>query len=230
MSLHDWFAGAPRWLKSIVGNLTASGRSQSRALRQAKRVERSSASEFEAVPGTRSARYRLKSDHAVVISRNKFRTKQVGVSPAKAAKLRRQGVLEYSGNTAAQKESRAKAASSQRRTRFLKSSRLQRRPDFDEISHVHTFYGTDGVQHEHAFSGRNLAIMQQYRDDWHEPLILYNRDMLKIYATLDIRDISGQRVFPETDLDRLRSYLDRLSARQRPRFEAAVYYLTEAAA
>jgi hypothetical protein len=83
----------------------------------------------------------------------------------------------------------------------------------------HPFVDCNGRWTSELFNGRALAVMQEYRRDWHRALKLDDANLLKRYKRKIIRNIHGERISPATDLKTIRTFVDGLSTRPRDRFE-----------
>jgi hypothetical protein len=109
--------------------------------------------------------------------------------------------------------------------------RFKRQPVYglDEVE-IHTFRAK-GDRGKHwsstEFGGKHLVTMQNYRTDWMHAVKNDYDGYLTRYDHIEIFDTSGNRVYPETDLDELRAFLDSLSKRQRKQFEREVFYAKE---
>jgi hypothetical protein len=62
--------------------------------------------------------------------------------------------------------------------------------------------------------------MQAYREDWPEAVRTGDDSILKKYDRMVIKNRDGVQDFPETDVDKLSSYWNGLTVRERNRFEA----------
>jgi hypothetical protein len=98
MSVASWLAGAPRRIKKTFDDLvSAGGRSEKRAAKLIKLVERATASELKPVPGSKSARYYLPGapKTAPTISRTEFIKRAYGASPRVLAAEHKAGLRSY---------------------------------------------------------------------------------------------------------------------------------------
>lgn len=160
---------------------------------------------------------------SVTISKNQFRFKQTGFTPEKLAQEHRAGTREYTpGN-----HKTAAAVEAQARAQIATRARFARSKYFKNVEHEHPFIDQNGRQRSELFRGRDLAIMQEYRDDWQLALRINDASLLKRYKKMIVRNASGEQVFPATDLDTIRQSLNRMTPRRRNRFEREVNYLTK---
>jgi hypothetical protein len=215
-----WVKAQPRRTKQTFHSLTSAGRSEKRAKKLINLVERASADEFQAVAGSKGARYFLPGapKTAPTISRREYIKRKYGATPEQIAIEHKIGARSY-----ATPKSQKQAAKTRATRKFTK--RFKRAPV--EGSHEHTFLDKFGGWTTASFSGGNLIAMQNYRSDWQHALATGDGNFLKRYDDMEIFDDIGNRVFPETDIKNIREFLAGLSIRQRNRFEAEVNYLKE---
>ena len=120
------------------------------------------------------------------------------------------------------KESARKASESRAAWR----KRTAREPDFDQWVATHTFINAQGQVQSEVFQGRNLAIMQEYRKDWQHALQTGDDAELKRYDRLKILNTVGERVYPATNLNVIRSTLDSMTKAERANFDQNANYLS----
>jgi hypothetical protein len=217
-----WAASRPAWVANAYHRLVAEGKSPSRAKKLTVLVERATGSEFIPVPGTKRAKWFLpNAPGAVPISRYVRELKLHGISPEKLAAAHKTGERGY--KTAASEEQAKKTIATR------KFSRRFRRADkwLQNEAHEHTFVDRNGRWASELFRGRDLAIMQEYREDWQHALKFNDTRMLDRYKKIIIHNTSGEQIFPATDLETIRKFDEKLSTRMRNRFEREVNYLTK---
>jgi hypothetical protein len=111
--------------------------------------------------------------------------------------------------------------------------RLNRWRGFRNETAVHVFLNKAGVTDRREFKGRNLAIAQVYRVDWYGPdedtktgaVFTGDGSALAKYDHIVVRDIDGNDVHFETDVEKLQTWWHGMSRRQRNAFEAELFYL-----
>jgi hypothetical protein len=157
-----------------------------------------------------------------------------GTHPSKLAAERKAGVRQYA-SAATEAQARKQIET---RARF---SRVGKWLHPQEVTGRHTFLNTSGVEQSARFKGRDLAIMQTYRDDVHGryniegeltvPGALQTGDgsQLAKYRRLKIHDVDGNLVKPETDIKKLQAWWNRKSVRARNRFESDLFQSGELA-
>jgi hypothetical protein len=213
-----WAASRPAWVASAFHQLTAEGRSEARAKKLTVLVERATASEFIAVPGTKRAKWFLPNAPGTPeISRYTRELKLHGISPRKLAAARKAGERGYKNA----------ASEEQAKKTIVTRKRFHREPELKGKTYEHTFVDRNGRWASELFRNRNLAVMQVYRDDWKLALKLDDASLLKRYKKMIIRNTSGGQVFPATDLETIRNFLESQHGRMRNRFEREVNYLTK---
>ena len=124
MSIASWLAGASRRIKRTFSELISAGRrSEKRAVKLIKLVERAGASDFKPVPGSKGARYFLPGapKTAPTISRREFIKRKYGAPPDVLATEHKAGTRTY--KTAASEEQAAKQIA----TKARRSQRIARR-------------------------------------------------------------------------------------------------------
>jgi hypothetical protein len=167
-------------------------------------------------------------DAGAIVSNAEKVKRTKGAHPSKLSAARKAGTLGYkSAATEAQ-------ATKQRATHRLFSRKFQWLRTTAPATHP--FLNKAGIEQSASFRGRDLAIMQGYRDDvcgrigrygeTKEPGALQSGDgsALKKYDHIKIYDVDGNRVRPETDVNKLRQWWDRKSVRQRNEFERELFY------
>jgi hypothetical protein len=151
-----------------------------------------------------------------------------GVPHTRAAAERKAGVRGY--GTAAAEEQAKKTVLTRKFTRRFK------RPEGwleDVGSHEHAFRAVDaiGKHRAHAwFEGDDLIVMQNYRTDKKTAMETGDDNFLKRYDAIEIFDVNDKRVFPETDLGKLKAFEESLTESQRNLFDAEVNYIVKEAA
>jgi hypothetical protein len=103
-----------------------------------------------------------------------------------------------------------------------------------EVTGRHVFLNTVGIEQSAIFKGRDLAVMQTYREDGYgrydiegeliKPGALQTGDGSSLgYKRMKIHDANGSRVYPETDIKKLQAWWNRKSTRARNLYEQALY-------
>jgi hypothetical protein len=97
------------------------------------------------------------------------------------------------------------------------------RSEYIQSRYPHQFVGRNGRVQGAEFSGRGLAIMQDYKADV-KPALQRRANVaaaqaIKIYDNLDIRDATGNRVHPSTNIDQIAAALNRMSRAERVEFD-----------
>jgi hypothetical protein len=133
------------------------------------------------------------------------------------------------------------ATEAQARAQIATRARFSRKDTWlkpDEVTGRHVFLNTSGVEQSAKFKGRDLAVMQTYREDVHGrydiegnltvPGALQTGDgsALAKYRRLKIHDVDGNRIKPETDVKKLQAWWNRKSVRARNQFESELFYNT----
>jgi hypothetical protein len=155
------------------------------------------------------------------ISRNIYIKKRHGLSPTKLAEARKAGERGYK-NAASEEQAKKTIATRKFSRRFRRADKW-----LQNEAHEHTFVDRNGRWASELFRGRDLAVMQEYREDWQHALKFNDTRMLDRYKKIIIRNTSGEQIFPATDLETIRKFDDGLSKRMRNRFEREVNYLTK---
>lgn len=256
MSIASWLAGASRRIKTTFAALVASGqRSEKRAAQLIRIVEKAGASEFKPVKGSKGARYFLPGapKTAPTISRTEYITRKYGAGPKELAAERKtetRGYLteatrkqaeaqrETRSKRETQKKNRAAAVRRQKTKPFSQTDRrLNRWRGFRDETAVHLFLSKDGDTESREFKGRNLAIAQNYRDDWYGPdenhtgaVFTGDGSALAKYDLIPVYDVDGGEVHFETDVEKLRAWWFGMDRRQREEFEKELFYLKDKAA
>jgi hypothetical protein len=158
-----------------------------------------------------------------------------GAHPTKLSAERKAGTRPYvSAATEAQARKQIET-----RARFSRVGKWTRP---NELRGRHPFLNTSGAEQSAIFKGRDLAVMQTYRDDVYGrydiegnltvPGALQTGDgsQLTKYRRLKIHDVDGNRVYPETDVKKLQAWWNRKSVRARNRFESELFYNNRARA
>jgi hypothetical protein len=148
-----------------------------------------------------------------------------GVSHNVASAERKAGLREYKQGAAGEAQAAATSATRKFRKRF-KRNPFWGPPEVE----THTFRakGDRGKRWSSAeFGGEHLIIMQNYRTDWNHAIKNDYTSFLERYDHITLYDTSGRRVYPETDLDELKAFLNSLSKRQRKQFMKEVFYVNE---
>jgi hypothetical protein len=168
-----------------------------------------------------------------IVSKAGRTTRVLGKHPNKLAELRKEGKLGYGreGKLGTSERTIPKAVETLRR--FSRRG-TWRHPN--EVTGTHPFLSKEGAEQRAAFKGRDLAVMQTYREDVHGrydakreqtlPGALqtgYGGDLAK-YDRMKIYDIGGNRVYPETDVKKLRRWWNGKSVRARNNFESELFY------
>jgi hypothetical protein len=151
-----------------------------------------------------------------------------GAHPTKLSALLKAGKRRYK-TTASEAQAQA-----QIKTR-ARLSRVGKWLHPNEVKGRHPFLNTAGVEQSAKFKGRDLAVMQTYREDVHGrydredtlivPGALQTGDGSELakYKRMKIYDADGNRVFPETDIKKLQAWWNRKTVRARNRFEADLF-------
>ena len=215
MSVASWLEKQPRRIKDSFRDLINAGRSEKRAKKLIQLVELASPEEFRPVKGSKGARFFLPGapKTAPTISRTEFIKRAYGASPGVLAAERKAGLRSYKS-----------AASEEQAAKQIVTRKKFARRGFGGVEHEHAFVNRAGHWQSEIFRGRNLAIMQEYRTDWQTALRTNDASLLSRYKKMFIREKGGRQVFPATDLDAIRAFLDRLATRMRTRFEREVNY------
>jgi hypothetical protein len=183
MSLASWLAAQSRRIKSAFQTLTGAGRSEKRAAKLIRLVERAGAEEFKAVPGSKGARYFLPGapKTAPTISRAQLVTKKYGAHPTKLAAERKAGVRPYASAASeaqAAKQIATKAEPARKKARRAKAKRFARRSaastkagiakGSDQRRKTLKYIDKMYAQHERYLkTGREKISTDEYRDIIH---------------------------------------------------------------
>jgi hypothetical protein len=169
----------------------------------------------------------------VVSNAERFKLR-FGAHPSKVSAAHKAGKLKYkSAATEAQASAQIKT-----HARFSRVGKWLRPK---EVTGRHVFLNTAGVEQAARFKGRDLAVMQTYREDVHgrydsEGALIIpgalqtgdGRELAK-FKRMKIHDADGNRVYPETDIEKLLAWWNRKSTRARNRFESELFYNTRMA-
>jgi hypothetical protein len=148
-----------------------------------------------------------------IISKAERIRRVFGLHPTKLAAERKAGRLGYGPKA----EERAISKSVETRRRLSRKG-VWLHPD--EVRGRHVFLNKAGVEQRATTKGRDLAIMQTFREDVHGrfdvegnqtvPGALQTGDgsALTKYDRMKIYDVDGNRIYPETNIKKLRRWRD----------------------
>jgi hypothetical protein len=170
----------------------------------------------------------LRGKDAGAIIYNAEKIKRVsGLHPTKLSEARKAGLRGYKS---AASEQQAKTQSETRKGKWV-------RPE--QVHGTHPFLNKAGGEQRASLNSRNLAITQTYREDVHGRVDRYgvttrpgaletgDDSALKKYDRTRIYDVDGNRIYPETNVNKLRRWWNGKSIRQRNDFERELFYLTQ---
>lgn len=171
-------------------------------------------------------------DAGAIISNAEKVKRTKGAHPSKLSAARKAGALGYK-SAASQAQAREQVDT---RRRFSRKGKWLHP---EQVHGTHPFLNKAGVEQRAALNSRNLAIMQTYREDVHGRIDQYgvttrpgaletgDGSALKKYDRIKIYDADGNRIYPETNINKLRRWWNGKSIRQRNDVERELFYLTQ---
>jgi hypothetical protein len=159
MSTASWLVEASRRIKKTFNELVSSGkRSEKRAAKLIKLVERASASQFKPVPGSKGARYYLPGapKTAPTISRREFIKRTHGATPERLAAERKAGLRSYKSAASEEQAAKQIATKARRSQRIARRNRAAEKEGFRQ--------GKKQSRAVREFLERNLEQHERYLD------------------------------------------------------------------